>query len=127
MSQQNGRSLFGTKETQVLINSTMRDLSSESRRFPQLGAGQLRTKYQTFEKVSSYSRSISLNYRSTWETYVSAWKTASATQKQATLEASASPDCVYRDPLASTTGYEALVNYMLGFHQQVPGGYFETT
>lgn len=70
---------------------------------------------------------MSVNYRSTWETYVSAWKEASATQKQTALAVSVQPGCVYRDPLASTTGYEALVNYMLTFHLQVPGGYFETT
>lgn len=75
----------------------------------------------------SYSQCMNLDYRSTWETYVSSWKAPSANEKQSALELSASADCVYRDPLASTTGYEGLVKYMLAFHQQVPGGYFETT
>ena len=87
----------------------------------------VRTKYQKCDQRKSYSQPMSMNNRSVWDTYVSAWKATSKAEKRAALEASGSPDCVYRDPLASTTGYDALVDYMLAFHQQVPGGYFEVT
>jgi SnoaL-like domain len=65
--------------------------------------------------------------RSTWETYAAAWKHAAAADKTAALAASAAPTCVYRDPLTQTEGHQPLVAYMLGFHQQIPGGHFETT
>jgi SnoaL-like domain len=64
--------------------------------------------------------------RATWERYVSAWKAQAAEAKHAALQASVVADCTYRDPLAVTQGHRELVEYMLGFHQQVPGGYFET-
>jgi hypothetical protein len=65
--------------------------------------------------------------RSIWETYVSAWKELSPETKRAALHASTDPQCVYRDPLEQTNGHETLVDYMLHFHQQIPGGFFETT
>jgi hypothetical protein len=65
--------------------------------------------------------------RETWETYVSAWKETSGDGKRAALIASVAPACVYRDPLTQADGHDALIAYMLGFHQQVPGGHFETT
>ena len=43
------------------------------------------------------------------------------------LEASVDARCVYRDPLTSVEGHAALIDYMVGFHQQVPGGSFRTT
>lgn len=65
--------------------------------------------------------------RATWDTYTSAWKAATAQAKAQALRASTTATCVYRDPLKCTEGHDALVAYMLDFHQQVPGGYFETT
>jgi hypothetical protein len=88
---------------------------------------QLRTKCQKFALLKRYPQRMTMDYRSTWDIYVSAWKATSVADKQAALEASAAPDCVYRDPLAATTGHDALVNYMRAFHQQVPGGHFEVT
>lgn len=64
--------------------------------------------------------------RKVWETYVSAWKAATAEAKAAALAASVDAACVYRDPLIQTAGHAALIEYMLGFHQQVPGGQFRT-
>ena len=63
----------------------------------------------------------------TWETYASAWKAADADSKARFLQASVDPQCVYRDPLTRAEGHAALVDYMLDFHKQVPGGHFETT
>jgi hypothetical protein len=63
----------------------------------------------------------------TWETYASAWRAPSAEAKALALRASVDADCVYRDPLTKAEGHAALIDYMLGFHQQVPGGFFETT
>lgn len=65
--------------------------------------------------------------RTTWETYASAWKAVTAADKHAALRASTVSSCIYRDPLAHTEGHNALVDYMLGFHEQIPGGHFETT
>jgi SnoaL-like domain len=65
--------------------------------------------------------------RATWEIYASAWKEASADAKRAKLAASVDRACTYRDPLTQVDGHDALVDYMLRFHEQVPGGYFETT
>lgn len=63
----------------------------------------------------------------TWETYTSAWQAPSAEAKALALQASVDDDCVYRDPLVKAEGRAALIDYMLGFHQQVPGGFFKTT
>ena len=65
--------------------------------------------------------------RSTWEAYAAAWKVVGAAAKHAALRGSTDRACVYRDPLVQTEGHEALVAYMLAFHEQMPGGYFETT
>lgn len=65
--------------------------------------------------------------RDTWDIYTSAWKATSAQAKSAALRASTSNTCEYRDPLTHTIGQGALVDYMLDFHAQMPGGYFETT
>lgn len=63
----------------------------------------------------------------TWETYTSAWQASSAEAKALALRSSVDGACVYRDPLATAEGHAALIDYMLQFHQQVPGGFFKTT
>ena len=65
--------------------------------------------------------------RQTWEMYGSAWTAETAEAKTAALRASADGACSYRDPLGGADGHAALVEYMLLFHRQVPGGHFETT
>ncbi len=67
------------------------------------------------------------DYSKTWETYASAWKAESADEKRALLAKSVSPQSTYTDPLTSLDGHEALVAYMLDFHQMIPGGHFVTT
>ncbi|MGE0315722.1 MAG: nuclear transport factor 2 family protein [Lautropia sp.] len=62
-----------------------------------------------------------------WETYASAWKAESAEAKSAMLANSVAEDATYRDPLAECHGHQALTDYMLAFHAQVPGGHFRTT
>ena len=66
-------------------------------------------------------------HRQTWETYTSAWQATNAEAKARALRASADGGCVYRDPLTRAEGHAALIDYMIGFHQQVPGGSFRTT
>lgn len=68
-----------------------------------------------------------MDRRTTWERYVAAWKEQTVEGKRAALAASVVPGCVYRDPLVHAEGYDALIEHMLGFHRQVPGGHFETT
>ena len=63
----------------------------------------------------------------TWETYTAAWKAPGAEAKALALRSCVDGDCVYRDPLVVAEGHAALVDYMLAFHQQVPGGFFRTT
>ena len=65
--------------------------------------------------------------QTTWEKYVSAWKDSSPAGRNAALVAAVAGTCIYRDPLVQAEGHSALVDYMVGFHQQVPGGHFETT
>jgi SnoaL-like domain len=65
--------------------------------------------------------------RSTWETYANAWKATTVQEKAHALKQSVAPKCVYQDPLAIANGHDELIAYMLGFHQQVPGGHFVTT
>lgn len=61
-----------------------------------------------------------------WEQYAAAWKAPTASEKRALLEAAVSPACVYTDPTVVLEGHDALVEYLLAFHQQVPGGHFVT-
>ncbi len=65
--------------------------------------------------------------RTTWENYASAWKETSKEAKHAAILSSVAPSCVYRDPDTQLEGHDALVEHMLAFHAQVPGGWFETT
>ena len=66
-------------------------------------------------------------HRQTWEAYAAAWQLPDAEGKARALRATVDPGCVYRDPLTNAEGHAALIDYMIGFHQQVPGGYFKTT
>ncbi|MDP9125887.1 MAG: nuclear transport factor 2 family protein [Pseudomonadota bacterium] len=66
-------------------------------------------------------------HQRTWETYTSAWQAPTAGAKAIALQASVDAGCVYRDPLTGVVGHAALIDYMIGFHQQVPGGSFKTT
>jgi hypothetical protein len=65
-------------------------------------------------------------YQTTWEAYASSWQVASAQDKRALYEQCLAPDCEYNDPLIKTKGHDELLAYMLGFHQQIPGGHFVT-
>lgn len=62
-----------------------------------------------------------------WESYVSAWKATGAEAKRAILDDCVADVAVYTDPLASTTGRDELIAYMLDFDHQIPGGHFVTT
>jgi hypothetical protein len=81
--------------------------------------------------LSSFQRTedimVADEKRKTWETYASAWKEASAEGKWAALRQSVEPTCMYRDPLEVAEGHGQLVDYMLRFHEQVPGGHFVTS
>ncbi len=62
----------------------------------------------------------------TWETYTASWKATTTAEKQSLFAQSLDPECVYNDPLAATQGWQELTAYMDAFHQQVPGGHFQT-
>ena len=70
---------------------------------------------------------MSTDLRATWDTYTLAWKEPAPQAKMQAIRASTTATCVYRDPLACTQGQDALVDYMMAFHQQMPGGYFQTS
>jgi len=70
---------------------------------------------------------MSHDFEKIWETYTSSWKAESASDKRAIFEKSLDSECVYNDPLVNTTGWDALVAYMLDFHQQISGGHFVTS
>ena len=62
----------------------------------------------------------------TWDTYTAAWKASTDAEKQALFVQSLDQHCEYNDPLVATRGWQELTAYMQGFHQQVPGGHFQT-
>lgn len=64
--------------------------------------------------------------RAVWERYVASWKAESPAQKRAMYETCLAPECVYTDPLTQAKGWKELEAYMVGFHQQIPGGHFVT-
>jgi hypothetical protein len=64
--------------------------------------------------------------RTVWERYVMSWKVSSATEKRAIYASCLAPDCVYTDPLVQAKGWDELLQYMLDFQQQIPGGHFLT-
>ena len=64
--------------------------------------------------------------RDTWEQYASAWKVVGAEAKRRVLAESTHSDCTYTDPLEQLVGHDALIQYMITFHEQVPGGHFVT-
>lgn len=62
-----------------------------------------------------------------WEQYVQSWKAETAEEKRALFIQCMTEDTVYTDPLTQTKGWDALIQYMLEFHQQIDGGHFVTT
>lgn len=64
--------------------------------------------------------------RAVWERYVASWKVASLAEKREIYPTCLAPDCVYADPLIEARGWHELEQYMVSFHQQIPGGHFVT-
>lgn len=73
-----------------------------------------------------YAHRVSNDANTIWETYASAWKETDPSRRRALFDASLDPKCRYRDPLATTEGFDALATYMDQFQQQIPGGHFVT-
>lgn len=67
------------------------------------------------------------NFKEIWETYSSSWKAETAEEKRALFEQCLDPANIYTDPLATATTWDDFIEYMLDFHQQIPGGHFVTT
>ena len=65
--------------------------------------------------------------RKHWEAYAAIWKLEGPEAKRAACAEHLDPACVYTDPLTRREGFEPLIEYMVEFHQQVPGGHFVTT
>jgi len=70
---------------------------------------------------------MSKTFKDIWEIYVSSWKAEDTTDKLNLFKKSLDTSCVYNDPLTKAHGWDELINYMLDFHKQIPGGYFLTT
>ena len=69
---------------------------------------------------------MSNDLESTWEAYTSSWKADSSDKKRAIFEGCLDAMCEYNDPHVKTKSWDELSDYMLDFHEQVPGGYFVT-
>ena len=69
---------------------------------------------------------MSNDLEAVWERYVSAWKPTAIAEKRELFATCLSPDCVYTDPLTLARGWQELLDYMVGFHGQLPGAYFVT-
>ena len=67
-----------------------------------------------------------MNQRDIWELYAQSWGAKSAEEKQQLYTKCLEDDVVYTDPMVQTRGKLELLETMLGFHQQIPGGNFET-
>jgi hypothetical protein len=65
--------------------------------------------------------------QTTWETYTRAWRETTPDAKAAALAQSVVSSCRYQDPLTSAQGHGELIDYMMDFHRQLPGGHFVTT
>ena len=69
---------------------------------------------------------MSQDRKAAWLAYAQAWKEETREAKQRLLQQSVAPNCVYTDPNTIQHGHDALSDYMLAYHQQVPGGWFDT-
>ncbi|MGH1342122.1 MAG: nuclear transport factor 2 family protein [Nannocystales bacterium] len=65
--------------------------------------------------------------RTAWEAYAAIWKLTGPQAKRSACAQALDDGCVYTDPITQRKGWDALVEYMVEFHQQVPGGHFVTT
>ena len=70
---------------------------------------------------------MTAHYQHNWQIYVESWRAATRDEKIRLFQQCLATDCCYTDPLTQTIGWEALLEYMLDFHQQIPGGHFVTT
>ena len=70
---------------------------------------------------------MNLNPKELWETYTQSWNATHTNEKRALFEQCLDMNCNYNDPLIKTHGWNELLNYMLEFHQQLPGARFITT
>ncbi len=66
------------------------------------------------------------DYRTTWEIYAKAWSGVDAAERQALLDQSVHPDCLYTDPMVQCRGHRELIAYLEQFQIGLPGGSFKT-
>ncbi|MFV1985046.1 MAG: nuclear transport factor 2 family protein [Thiohalomonadales bacterium] len=64
--------------------------------------------------------------REIWDNYALSWKCETAVEKQALFEKCLDVNCEYNSPVIQTKGWDELINHMLDFHKNIPGGYFTT-
>jgi len=64
--------------------------------------------------------------KKTWETYASSWKAESSDEKHTLFEQCLDPNCEYKSPVIQTKGWQQLIDHMLEFHKNIPGGHFKT-
>jgi len=70
---------------------------------------------------------MSEKYSETWEKYVASWGAESSAEKRALYQLCLDSDFKYNDPLIKTKGWDELIDYMMDFKKQIPGGHFVTT
>ena len=64
-------------------------------------------------------------YRAAWAAYQAAWEDVSPAERQELLKKSVSDNCVYTDPQGQTSSLAALIVYIEGFRQAMPGYSFK--
>ena len=65
-------------------------------------------------------------FEQVWEQYVASWKVETREEKLALFNQCLDKTCHYTDPVVAIAGWDDLLQYMLDFHQQIPGGHFVT-
>ena len=65
-------------------------------------------------------------FRSQWEAYGDLWTVTDEAARQAASDGVLDPGCTYTDPNVHAVGVNAIMEYMTGFQQTMPGGHFVT-
>ena len=66
------------------------------------------------------------DYNSIWDIYTASWRAESREEKLTLFGSCLDQQNVYTDPMTIVTGWDELIEYMLEFQQQIPGGHFIT-
>lgn len=64
---------------------------------------------------------MNTNLQTTWANYTAAWNASDSEAMKALFTQNLAADCAYRDPIATTTGYDELAGYITQVHASIPG------